>query len=60
MADRDPFPRSPAARAQMLIDMGPPRIVYFDEDGEPVYRGAGLLSREQCVQLMAGMPEVDP
>jgi hypothetical protein len=47
------LPLSPAARLDMLIDMGPPHIVGYDEDtGEPVYRGAGILSAEQVRSLL--------
>ena len=47
------LPRSPAARLGVLLDMGPPRLVRYDEDtGEPIYRGAGLLSDEQVRRLL--------
>lgn len=43
---------SPAGRLELLIDMGPPHIVRYDEDtGEPIYRGAGLLTAEQVREL---------
>ncbi len=33
--------------------MGPPRIVRYDEEtGEPIYRGAGILSEEQVKRLL--------
>jgi hypothetical protein len=52
------LPKSPAERFEMLIDMGPPRLVRYDEDtGEPIYRGAGLLSDEQVKRLLRAVGE---
>lgn len=53
------LPKSPAARLEMLLDLGPPTLVRYDEDtGEPIYRGAGLLSREDVAALLVNVDAV--